>query len=420
MGFASCYLEERALFPELIKEAPYENTGIIVVVPSYDEPDITQLLDSLVLCDTPACGVEVIIIVNAPAGAGAESLKNNRESILKTELWKKEHPDCFFNLFVIDITQEKPGGWGVGLARKTGMDEALRRFNLLNKPEGVILNIDADCKVKENYFTAVCGELYSRKDRSACSIYFEHPVSGKEFPGSVYRAIIFYELHLRYYFQGLAFTGFPYVHHTVGSAIAVKALPYMKSGGMNRRMAGEDFYFVQKLVPAGGFFNLNRTTVFPSPRASLRVPFGTGPVVSRLTENNDETFLTYNIQAFRDLKVLFSLVERIFLNENNDPEFFYMDLPPRIQEFIEIGEWAGKIAEIKRNTSGIQSFRKRFFGWFNMFRIVKYLNSVHISILEKRPVNECAAELLIATGRDFISEDASELLSCFRSLELAG
>jgi hypothetical protein len=82
MGFASAYIENRALFPELIKEAPPENTGIIVVIPSYNEPDITDLLDSLVSCQEPECKVEVIIIVNAPAEADEDSLKNNRESIL--------------------------------------------------------------------------------------------------------------------------------------------------------------------------------------------------------------------------------------------------------------------------------------------------------------------------------------------------
>jgi hypothetical protein len=420
MGFASAYLENRALFPELIKEAPPENTGIIVVVPSYNEPDITDLLDSLVLCKEPACRVEVIIIVNAPAGASAESLVNNRKSILNTEVWKQEHPERFFNLFVIDVTSDKPEGWGVGLARKTGMDETVRRFNLLNKPDGIILNLDADCKVKSNYFTAVYAEMHDRKDRSACSIRFEHPISGKKFSENVYRSITLYELHLRYYFQGLAYTGFPYVHHTVGSAIAVKALTYVKAGGMNRKMAGEDFYFIQKLVPAEGFFNLNLTTVYPSPRSSSRVPFGTGVAISRLTEVNDEVFLTYNFQAFRELRTLFSLIDKIFMLENDNPDFAYADLPPGIRQFTDIGEWTAKIREIRRNTSEIQSFRKRFFGWFNMFRIVKYLNSVHDSFFEKKPVNECASELLLAINKDFRSNDASELLGYFRLLELTG
>ncbi len=418
MGFASAYLENRALFPRLIKEAPPENTGIIVVVPSYNEPDITDLLDSLALCGEPACGVEVIIIVNAPAGASVESLKNNQESILNTEIWKQEHPERFFNLFVIDGTSDKHDGWGVGLARKTGMDEAVRRFNLLDKPEGIILNLDADCKVKSNYFTAVYGEMNNRSDRQACSIHFEHPISGKEYQENVYKAITLYELHLRYYFQGLVYAGFPYVHHTVGSAIAVKALYYIKAGGMNRRMAGEDFYFIQKLIPAGGFFNLNLTTVFPSPRSSSRVPFGTGVAISRLIEMNDKMLLTYNFLAFRELKTLFSLIDNIFRCENDDPEFDYPLLPPGIRQFTEISEWTAKIMEIKMNTAGIQSFRKRFFGWFNMFRIVKYLNSTHDSFFEKKPVIECASELLLTIGKDFRPKDASELLDYYRLLEL--
>ncbi len=124
MGFASDWLNDRALFPVLIKEAPAENTGIIVVVPSYDEPAITDLLDSLALCYKPDCNIEVIIIVNAPSDAGSESLKNNAESIVRIEIWKKENPDCFFDLYVIDGSNLWSGGWSVGLARKTGMDEA--------------------------------------------------------------------------------------------------------------------------------------------------------------------------------------------------------------------------------------------------------------------------------------------------------
>ncbi len=69
------------------------------------------------------------------------------------------------------------------------------------------------------------------------------------------------------------------------------------------------------------------------------------------------------------------------------------DLPPGIRQFVGIEEWIAKIREIKTNTSGIQSFRKRFFGWFNMFKIVKYLNSVHGTLFGKRPVDQCASEL---------------------------
>jgi hypothetical protein len=138
-----------------------------------------------------------------------------------------------------------------------------------------------------------------------------------------------------------------------------------------------------------------------------------------MAEGGDEIFLSYNFMAFMELKTLFSLIDRIFLYENDDPDFAYSDLPPGIKQFVDKEEWTSKIREIKLNTSGIQSLRKRFFGWFNMFKIVKYLHSVHNSFFRKIPVNECAAELLRTIGKDFRSGDASDLLRYYRLLELA-
>ena len=97
----------------------------------------------------------------------------------------------------------------------------------------------------------------------------------------------------------------------MGSAIGVKALPYIKAGGMNRRQAGEDFYFIQKLVPAGGYFSLNSTVVYPSPRPSFRVPFGTGASITKLTESDEPLLLTYNILAFKELKIFFQYGRRL-------------------------------------------------------------------------------------------------------------
>jgi hypothetical protein len=417
MGFASTYLEEREVFPEIIKEAPDINTGIIVVVPSYNEPGICKLLDSLAVCSRPECAVEVIIIINAPPVATQESLDNNLLTLKRIESWKKENIECFFRLFPFMTGQPSIKGWGVGLARKTGMDEAVRRFNSINKTEGVILNLDADCVVEKNYFVSVFNELLKKSDRAACSIYFEHPLSGTDFHEKNYKSITLYELHLRYYYQGLAFSGFPYVFHTVGSAIAVKALPYVKAGGMNRRQAGEDFYFIQKLVPNGGYFNLISTTVYPSPRASFRVPFGTGASIGKLTEEDIGTLLTYNIMAFKELRAFFSGLEKFYNCSPEELSEYHKLFPPALKGFIEEKEWIRKMIEIKGNTSGIDSFIKRFFAWFNMFKIVKYLNYSHNLFFEKTAVDVAASELLRNTGIVFNSEEPKDLLFCYRKLE---
>jgi hypothetical protein len=418
MGFASCYLEERALFPEIIKEAPDKNTGIIIVVPAYDEPGISRLLDSLLLCSQVPCQVELLVVVNAPDDATDDSLRNNKLAIENIETWKHHHTSAFFRVYTIIADPVSVKGWGVGLARKTGMDEAARRFDAINNPDGVILNLDADCLVAADYLVAVFNEFLRRKERSACSIYFEHPLSGIDFPDEVYQYITLYELHLRYYFQGLLYSGFPYVFHTVGSATGVKALPYIKAGGMNRKQAGEDFYFIQKLVPAGGYFSLNSTVVYPSPRPSFRVPFGTGASITKLTVSGETLLLTYNVLAFEELKSFFRMTEECYDYRPEEFTLFYKSLPPGLKSFIQEEELCGKMAEIKNNTSGFPSFMKRFFGWFNMFRIVKYLNYVHTGIYDKKSVLVSAAELLDARGIRLLSEEPADILRYYRSLEL--
>jgi hypothetical protein len=417
MGFASTYLEERALFPQKIFEAPDKDTGIIIVVPAYDEPGINKLLDSLAKCTEPECRSEVIIVINAPDNASAESLENNVKSINNIESWKTKNKKCFFRLFAFIIEHTSVKGWGVGLARKTGMDEATRRFNAIGRPDGVILNLDADCTVEKNYLLSVSHELLKKSDRSACSIYFEHPLSGTDYPEPIYKYITLYELHLRYYFQGLAYSGFPYVFHTMGSATAVKAHIYVKAGGMNRRQAGEDFYFIQKLVPAGGYFNLNSTVVYPSPRASSRVPFGTGASIGKLDADQSTTLLTYNLQAFKELGTFFKGVETFFKCSVEQLAGQYAMLPYSLRLFIDENDLGKKIIEIKNNTSGLLSFRKRFFEWFNMFKIVKYLNCVHTEYFEKKPVDIAASELLKLRGVIRKSTLPADLLQYYRKLE---
>jgi hypothetical protein len=417
MSFASSWLESGTLFHTLINEAPDTDTGIIVIVPAFDEPFIVELLDSLVLCKTPLCRAEVIIIINATLNASSESLKNNFSALEKIEAWKKKNTKCFFRLFAINLGQPSIKCWGVGLARKAGMDEAAKRFNIIDRPDGVIVNLDADCTVQDNYFVTIENELLKRKERKGCSIYFEHPVSGDRFPEKIYDSVYQYELHLRYYFQALSYTGFPNVFHTVGSSIAVKCQSYIKAGGMNRRQAGEDFYFVQKLVPAGGYFSLNSTTVYPSARASERVPFGTGAAVGKMVAENKKQFMTYNILAFRDLYVFFGMYEKFFYSGQHELLNLFNYFPESLKIFFEEQEWVSKISEIKNNTSGLPSFRKRFFEWFNMFKVVKYLNYSHKSTFEKIPVKVAAEELLIYKKIDPEVVESMGILQYYRNME---
>jgi len=79
---------------------------------------------------------------------------------------------------------------------------------------------------------------------------------------------------------------------------------------MNKRQAGEDFYFLQKIIPLGHFTDLTETKVIPSSRPSDRVPFGTGKAVRDFLR--DRQSWTYPLQSFLDLKQLFEQLPELF------------------------------------------------------------------------------------------------------------
>src|SRR5687768_505071 len=294
------YFERFGFCGRQIAEPAAPGLSLVVVIPCFNEPNLIASLESLRRSERPRAPHEVIVVVNSAANADATINKENDKTLGDARAWIAVQPEPKLTVHLIDARDLPPRHAGVGLARKIGMDEALRRFDDAGTIEGgVILCFDADCTCAPNYLSAVSEHFTAHPKSPACSIYFEHPLEGDLQP-EIYEVIAAYELHLRYYVQALRYAGFPHAYHTIGSSMAVRAKAYMEQGGMNRRQAGEDFYFLHKIIPLGGFTELNNTVVYPSPRASNRVPFGTGRAVSEWRG----AMRTYPLQAFEDLRIV--------------------------------------------------------------------------------------------------------------------
>ncbi|MDX9908548.1 MAG: hypothetical protein RBS23_03730, partial [Mariniphaga sp.] len=164
---------------------------------------------------------------------------------------------------------------------------------------------------------------------------------------------------------------------TVGSAFAVTAEAYVKRGGMNRRKAGEDFYFLQNLVHVGAVGEISSTAVHPSARLSDRVPFGTGPVLKKWMSGEEDLTKTYNFQAFADLKSFFDTKDELFKIPENEYRKYLKQIPEPVREFlIEDNFWI-EINDLNINCARLATFQKRFFQKFNAFKILKFLNFSH-------------------------------------------
>ncbi|MDR1672847.1 MAG: hypothetical protein LBS09_05225 [Bacteroidales bacterium] len=414
MTFAEHYLARHDFLPK-IREHPHRQTGIIVVVPACNEPDLLHSLHSLRCCVQPSCAVEVIVVVNHAVNADEGVKRQNEQTLHETQLWAVQHSVERLHFHVICAFDVPEKSAGVGFARKTGMDEAVYRFNLLNAPNGVIAGFDADAKCDADYLSAVeC--CFIRPDINGASIYFEHPVEGNEFPSEIYEGITLYELHLRYMNQALRYCGFPYACHTVGSSFAVRVSAYVKQGGMNRRKAGEDFHFLHKIIPLGNYGEINATRVIPSPRISDRVPFGTGACMRQWINEGAVALYTYPIEAFDALKAFFALIPEFYADSGRKIQTLCSTLPQPIREYLEQNDYLCRIRNVYENSASAENFRKRFWTWFDALQVVKYLNR-SCRTCPKQPVEVAARCLLQRMEQRDCHFTAKELLMIYRRME---
>jgi len=191
---------------------------------------------------------------------------------------------------------------GVGMARKLGFDAALARLQIT--PESFIAGLDADTLVRADYLPALFGHFATATAGAATIPYCHQPGADPVQAAAIER----YELYLRHYLLGLQLAGSPYAYDSIGSALAFRPSAYARAGGMNRRRAGEDFYLLQQLAKTAGVTRLRGTVVYPSARASHRVPFGTGEKIGRLQEGERQAVRYFPAASFRVLQDWLQLV----------------------------------------------------------------------------------------------------------------
>ncbi len=410
------YHQKYGLYGPIIQETPSENLYLIVVVPCYDEPDWKQSLEALMACDLPEVDIEIIVVVNHSIDEQILIKKRNLETYQKGKQWAKEQNNDRLRFFFLSQFEMPPKWAGVGLARKIGMDEAVHRFNKINNKNGIVLCFDADSGCDPDYLTSVYEHFQSHPKTPACSIYYEHPLAGDAFSDEVYEAIITYELHLRYYIQAKRWAGFPFAYHTVGSSMAVRSIAYQRQGGMNKRQAGEDFYFLHKFTSHPHFSELTTTRVIPSPRPSHRVPFGTGKAIAEQLKGEERK--TYDPRLFLMLYSFFQQLKQVY-----EKGIWELQVPDAVlRQFLEENDAQIRIEEIRTHTSSWKPFEKRFFNWFNAFQIMKFLHFARTRGFPDVPVQEAAVELYKRIKPEIAQEEWSRkgLLLKYRELDRKG
>ena len=333
---------------------PPSDLEMVVVIPAYKESQLDLAVHSLLACSEVACRVILLIVINAPEQSSLDDLNLNQRAYEEIKQIKGTD-QITIQVVNIGLPQKKAG---VGLARKIGLDEAVRWFKKLNH-SGILVCFDGDCRCSDTYLSAIYS-AYKNQNLNAGILAYEHPLDLES-------GIIPYELGLRYYTDSLRYSGYPNVHQTLGSCITINSDHYCKHGGMNTKKAGEDFYFLNKIVRKPGFAEINEALVYPAARISDRVPFGTRRALIGYQVDKENIISTYNPLIFEDIKIFMTSLPEII--QGQSPNF-----PTAIQKFLNAVDFYQKLDKLLKNCRNLTSFYKQFYDWFDYFMILKMIH----------------------------------------------
>ncbi len=366
------YLNSRAVLTpwQLAGNSASEVDAAIVIPALAEAKTLPATLQSLASNDPELLQRTLVIVVVNQRADASPALRLNNATTLS---WLVSRPSLPLQLAWIDAASpglELPTGQGVGMARKIGFDAALRRLNWNNEP--FLISLDADTLVDQNYLTALFCH-FATVQESGTVLPFRHQAGAD---ADEEEAIRGYELYLRSYRFGLQRAGSPYAYHSIGSAFACRASGYIAAGGMNRRLAGEDFYFLQQLNKISGVVPLQGTVVRPAPRCSVRVPFGTGRIVAQHLRGEKPAFRFIDAQAFAILQEWLLVVAGQTDGSVDDLLRQAQQISPELAGFLIDRNFATVWVLLQRNHASNEQRLRAFHHWFDALRTRQLLARV--------------------------------------------
>jgi hypothetical protein len=141
-------------------------------------------------------------------------------------------------------------------------------------------------------------------------------------------------------------------------------------------------------------------------------------MIKSISESTNKDLLTYNFESFLDLKFFLKKVHILYQILERDLNELMDNLPKSIAQFLVQNDFFMAVEEINANSSNLETFKKRFFYWFDAFKVLKFLNFAHEQHYKKSSLLIEAENLLEKISDDSKGQkNSKEYLEIFRSLE---
>jgi hypothetical protein len=381
----------------------------VIVIPAIAEYDNIKVLLKSLSENNPTFFPSslILFVINNSSVSGDEIKENNLKSLnlLRSIIcvnnkddFSREIINSGLQVGLVDASSEgkelNKKQAGVGLARKIGMDLSLTIFDYLAYTKMLIICLDADCTVSKTYLTNIIND-FNKNERSVAVVNFEHPVDGTD---DYNAAIICYEIFLRYYVTGIIFAGSDYAFHSIGSTMMCDHNAYMNIGGMNKRKAAEDFYFLEKLAKNYPINKIDSAIVYPSKRSSWRVPFGTGQRVTRFLSKTQDEYLLFDPAVFGILKEWLEIYNSDAILDPQEILNQAKEIHTELYNFLLQNNYPKQWEKILSNSkSAIQLTHQRKI-WFDGFKTLKLIHHLRDTAFPKINMFDALDMLFIKLG----------------------
>ena len=312
----------------------------------------------------------VIIVINNSTSDSLDIKQNNKKTYEKLKLKKYNFEfviiDCYSKKYALDSNIS-----GVGIARKIGLDYCLM---FANNKKNLLCSLDADTQIHKHYLDHIIS-LFNQSEIDACVINFKHQASNDQI---IEKGIRKYEFIIKNIAKKIDDAGSPYGYVSLGSTIICTVKAYIASGGMSKKKATEDFYFLQALAKHATIKKIKKELVFPSSRNDQRVYLGTGFRMKEYKENQKFKGLNYSEKSFENLKNLISLVDSFWSKEYN---IFYNELTKTTNRttinFLIEKKIKSVWNNIRKNSKNKKQFLLFFHQWFDALMIIQLLKKLN-------------------------------------------
>ena len=338
-----------------------------VVIPAYGESEYLSKTLASLNENNPSLlkDILVVVVINNAENSPAEIYRDNLHCL---ELLNSS--DNQYSLGIVDAFSKcltlPSKHAGVGLARKIGMDLVLPH---LASPQSLIFCTDADTQLSPDYFSKVT-QYFKSNNTSAAVVGFSHSESDDSV---INDAIGLYENYLNSTAEKMQRAGSPYGYIAMGSTMVCNAEAYCAVGGMPRKKATEDFYFLQELTKYRGVHIIPEILVYPSPRPISRVYLGTGFRMEQMQKGFDIINLYYSDDAYLYLSKWLQLGSNAWGIHLHEILSSIAAIHPHLAQFLKLEGIEDVWSKIQKNTPTNSHFAKQFHRWFDGLKTIRLL-----------------------------------------------